>query len=328
MALPKQVRQQIAEANRIEGELKAAAATPADPTPPPAPVEPVVAEPAAAAPAPAPAPQPQPDAQYVELLQQYRSLQGIHRALVRSNGELQSQAQGLQAQLNTLSTEVEQLRQKPSPTPSSIAPITDEEVREFSPELISVIERKAQMVTAPLNEALAKVSAEAEALKRRNAELEQSLAGVSNAQAEGAQARFLDRLVRLVPEYNELNFDKNFLSWLSQVDPLDARRRTLQDRLNEAVELGDAEAVASYFNTFKALVAAQPQAPKPNLAAQAQPASRSAPDSTPAKNGKVWTEAEIGQFYADVSRGKYTPQDKVRIEKEIYAAQKDNRIAA
>lgn len=326
MALPKQVRQQIADAQRIEGEIKAAAIPPADQTPSPAPAEPVVA-PVVAAPAPVAA-QPQPDAQFAELLQQYRSLQGIHRALVRSNGELQSKAQGLQEQMNTLTTEVAQLRQKPSVSPSIIAPITDDEIKEFGPDLISVIERKAQQVAAPLNEELVKVRAEAEALKRHNAELEQSLNGISRNQAEDAQARFQTDLVRLVPNFNALNFDNNFLSWLSQTDPLDVRRRTLQERLNEAVELGDAEATASFFNTFKTLVAAQPTSSKPNLAAQAQPASRAAPDNAPVRPGRQWSQADIGVFYADVSRGKYSPQEKVRIEKEIFSAQKDNRIAA
>lgn len=334
MALPKQVRQQIAESKRIEGELRAAAETPpADPAQPPA-EAPVAQQPAEPAPAaPVAAAKPVPDARYEELLQQHRSLQGIHRTLVRSNENLQSQAQGLQEQYSRLAAEVEQLRTQktpPNPTPS-VAPITPEEMREFGPDLINVIERKAQEVAAPLNQALVETRAKAEALERRNAELEQKLNGVSNAQAQSAQDAFQARLLALVPDFNTLNYDKKFLSWLSQVDPLDARRRTLQDRLDEATQVGDADAVASFFNTFKSLVAAAPTpapAPKPDLVAQAQPASRAAPDNAPAKAGRLWTQLEISAFYSDVARGKYTPQDKARIEKEIYAAQKDNRIAA
>lgn len=333
MALPKQVRQQIEDAKRIEGELASAAATPpADAAAAPVPDTPA-ATPVAAAPeaAPAPAPQPQPDAQYAELLQQYRSLQGIHRTLVRSNSELQSKAQGLQQQVNELTAQADQLRQQLSAPPAApVSKITDAEVQEFGPDLISVIERKAQEVAAPLNEALARVSAEAEALKRRNAELEQSMNGVSQVQASDAQARFQTDLLRLVPDFDALNFDGNFLSWLSQVDQLDARRRTLQERLNEAVEMRDVQAVANYFNTFKQLVAAaQAQAPrKPDLAAQAQPASRAGADAPPAQDGPVWTGAAIAQFYADVARGKYAPAEKQRIEREIYAAQNGRRIAA
>lgn len=331
MSLPKQVRQQIADAKRIESEMRSAE-TPVEPTPPPAPVNPetpVVAAPAPA-PAPTPAPQPQMDSQHAELLQQYRTLQGIHRTLQRSNSELQSKAQGLQSQVSELSTEVEQLRAKVSAAPTpSVAPVTPEEIKEFGPDLISVIERKAQEVAAPLNQMVASMRAEGEALKQRNAELEQQLNGVTRTQAENAQARFQADLMRLVPDFNTLNFDSNFLSWLSQVDPLDARRRSLQERLNEAVEYGDAEAVAGFFNAFRKVVSAQPApTPKVDLAAQAQPASRSAPDAAPAVSGRQWTGANIDKFYADVARGKYTPQEKQRIEREIFTAQKDNRIAA
>lgn len=332
MSLPKQVRQQIAEAQRIDGELRAAAATAADvtvPTPQPSPAP----QPAAASPVPASAPQP--DQKYEELAQQHRSLQGIHRTLVRTNGEQQSRMQGLQSQHEQLSAEVEQLRKQlaaaSAAVPASIAPITEAEVKEFGPDLISVIERKAREITAPLNQALNEANAKAEKAAARNAELERQLNGVTSVQAKNATQAFEDRLRGLVPNINVLNYDNKFLSWLSQVDPLDARKRTLQERLNEAVEYGDAEAAASFFRAYETLVAqAAAAAPKPNanLAAQAQPASRAAPDSQQPSAGKTWTQTEITAFYDGVTRGRYSPQEKARIEREIYTAQKDNRIAA
>lgn len=334
MSLPKQVRQQIAEAQRIEGELRAAAPVPvaegalATPQPSPAP------QPAAAAPAPASAPQP--DQKYEELAQQYRTLQGIHRTLVRTNGEQQSRMQGLQAQHEQLSAEVEQLRKQlvtaaaVSPA-NTVAPITEAEIKEFGPDLINVIERKAREVAAPLTQALNEANAKLEKHVARNAELERQLNGVTNTQAKNATEAFETRMRALVPNINVLNYDSKFLSWLSQADPLDARRRTLQERLNEAVETGDAEAAANFFRAYETLVAqAAAAAPKPNanLAAQAQPASRAAPDSQQQPVGKVWTQLEISAFYDGVTRGRYSPQEKTRIEKEIYKAQQDNRIAA
>lgn len=335
MALPKQVRQQIADAKRIEGELKAAQeaapAAPADPTPPTPTPEPQAAAPApAATPAPAPAPAaPKPDAQYAELLQQHRSLQGIHRGMVRTNNELQSQVQTLQASVQTLTTEVEQLRQRPAQPQTTSSVITDAEVAEFGPDLISVIERKAQQVAAPLNTKLAETTAELEQVKKRNLQLEQSFGEMQHVQQENAQDKFTADLTRLVPNLNALNYDQKFLSWLTQVDPLDARRRTLQQRLDEAVELGDAEAAAGFFRTYLSIVArAAPPAPKTDLSSQAQPVSRPAPDAPPAPAGKRWTQQGISEFYADVARGRFSPADKARIEREIFTAQKENRIAA
>lgn len=333
MSLPKQVRQQIAEAQRIEGEIRAAAATPpADPAvaPQPSPAP----QPAAAAPtppSPAPAPAAATDPKYEELVQQYRSLQGIHRTLVRTNGEQQSKMQGMQAQLNELSTEIGTLRTAAAAAPSpaaTIAPITPEEIKEFGPDLINVIERKAMEIAAPLNQALRDSNTKMEALAARNAELERQLVGVTQVQAQTANQNFETRLRALVPDIDVLNFNAQFLAWLSQADPLDARKRTLQQRLDEAVQLGDAEAAASYFAAYKSLVKAATPQPNPNLAAQAQPASRAAPDSANQPTGKTWTQAEIASFYDGVTRGRYSPQEKARIEGEIYKAQRENRIAA
>lgn len=330
MALPKQVRQQIEEAARIGEELAAAAKAP-EPAPPAAdpapPQEPPAAptEPAAAAPVPAPAP----DAQYQELLQQYRSLQGIHRSLTRSNGELQSQVQTLQAQVRQVTEELERVRNA-APKPPTFNPLTPEEVKDFGPDLISVIERKAQEVAAPLKAELEAARAQLQKFSTRNEELERSLNGMASTAQNAAFEGFKARLVQLVPDVNVLNHDQNFLSWLSQVDPLDTHGRTLQERLDEAVNALNAEAAAGFFSAFKKLAAARPQPtdPKANLAAQAQPESRGGPDAPARSQGKVWTRTEIEAFYTDVSRGKYTPQEKQRIEREIYQAQRDNRIAA
>lgn len=334
MALPKQVRQQIADANRISAELQAARV--ADSGEPPAPVveppkEPenvVTTEPEVPVAAPVVPAAPEPDARYTELLQKHQTLQGIHRRLVNANGELQSQVQTLQAQVQGITAEVERLRQQPPAPP--VSSITDDEVKEFGPDLISVIDRKAREVAAPLNEALAAARAQLEALTQRNAHLEQSLNGVTQQQAKSVQEQFGTRLLSLVPEFKVLNHDQNFLAWLSQVDPLDPHRRTLQDRLNEAVQLGDADTAASYFNTFKQQYA-PPAAPKRTVAdisAQAQPASRSTPDAAPVNTGRMWSQDSISQFYADVSKGRYSPSEKTRIEGEIFRAQKENRIAA
>jgi DNA repair exonuclease SbcCD ATPase subunit len=322
MGLPKQVRQQIAEAKRIEDELKAAQAAP----PPAQPTLVKPAEPPVAA-APAPVPAPQPEAQYQELLQQYRSLQGIHRTLVRSNSELQSQLQSMQTQVNELTAHAEQVRNAPPPS-NPVTPISEAEIKEFGPDLINVIERKAREVAAPLNAALEQANVNMTHMQRRNAELETQLKSVSADQAQTRQSRFESDLVQLVPDFNALNYDNTFLSWLSQVDPLDAHKRTLQERLNEAVSMLDAQAAASYFNAYKKLAAFHAARPKNDISGQAQPASRSAPDVVTQNTGRQWSQGEISQFYSDVARGKVSPQEKARIEGEIFKAQKENRIAA
>lgn len=335
MALPKQVRDQIAEAKRIETEMHAPPVVEQPPTTPLPSVSgselPVAATPPIAATPPVPA-APQPDEKYNALMQQYSSLQGVHRTQLRTISEQSEQLAALTQSVQGLTTEVERLRTQP-PAPPSIAPITEEEKEKFGPDLLNIIERKAQEVAAPLQGALNKAQTDLAAVVARNAELERALGTVSRAQTDTVQTRFNERVNQLVPDLVAINHDPRFASWLSQVDPMDPQRRTLSQRCDEAVQAFNADAVAAFFNTFKSLLPTTPvpaAAPSPNdtLVLQAQPQSRAAPDAPPAQAGRQFTRAEVSQFYEDVKRGRYTAADKLKLEREIFQAQNENRIAA
>jgi hypothetical protein len=49
------------------------------------------------------------------------------------------------------------------------------------------------------------------------------------------------------------------------------------------------------------------------------------PPATTASD-KIWTTAEVDEFYAAVRRREYTPTDALRIEAEIDAAVASNRV--
>lgn len=347
MSLPKQVRQTIDEAKRIEEELRRQRETPAE-APPPAEAQPMAeAQPPEETPAPPAAssepievsapPPPEPPAtptvpksDYDQLAHQYRTLQGIHRSLVQARTELEQR-------VVALTRELEAVKQQQSTPPPQTQSLTKEEIEEYGPDLIGVIERKAQEVAAPLH-------AQVRLLTERNQFLENSLRSVSQVQATSAEEAFVSGLARLVPDWETTNYDPNFLAWLDLPNPFSVNESRKQT-LDRAVAHGDFRIAASFFTAFKAesgnlqpsssAPAAQPTPTRqpvqvPPLESQAAPAQRSAPDQTAQARGKIWTQQEVGRFYQDVTNGKYrlNPQEKQRIEREIFTAQKENRIAA
>lgn len=172
-------------------------------------------------------------------------------------------------------------------------------------------------------------------LSDTNAQLQQQLAGVANHQASQAEQKFFETLDRLVPSWGALNYDQSFLGWLGQPNPFSAGK-TRKQSLDEAVNNFDAPTAANFFKEYLALhpESATPQNAQvvttPTLQAQVVPQSRSGPDVTSRPKGRTWSHAEIQQFYADVANGKFRtkPKEKQQIERDIFAAQRENRVAA
>jgi hypothetical protein len=141
-----------------------------------------------------------------------------------------------------------------------------------------------------------------------------------------------------VPNWRELNSNSEFLSWLNLPDAYSGAIR--KELLTAAYNRSDANRVAAFFKGFISDEAAtnpasysQPDhvAPRSNkvsletLAApgRAKTAAASAPAEKP-----IFTRAHITEFYSDVRRGKYAGKEaeKDRIEKDIFAAQREGRI--
>lgn len=345
--LPKAVRDQLAEAEKIEAELTGAAApqppapepepAPATPEPPPAPeVPPTPVQPEVVPPAPV-----QPPAAVTEETweQRYKTLKGIHDA---DNARHRGRIGELETQLAAAEAKAAKAP-APTPTPPTDLPgVTAKEIEDFGPELIDVIKRAAAQVSAEQNAALhgtvSRLEAELAAAKER-------LGGVATRQGLTDHEKFVNALRGEVPDADVVNADEGWLLWLAQPDPLSGVKR--QALLDDAAGKFDHMRVANIFKQFKSDTGYVSQAPAPPAApapatppapaappappVSVTPPSNRAPTPPPAQSGqRTFSQAEIKAFYADVTKGLYRGREAeaAALEAEIDAAVLANRVTA
>jgi hypothetical protein len=136
---------------------------------------------------------------------------------------------------------------------------------------------------------------------------------------------YMDRDPELGGKWRTTNNDREFLAWLSQPDPFAGVSR--QQLLTQAYTTGAATRVGAIFKSF--LASKIPQRERtaerlPHENGARQPTIRTAD----LNRGKVWSKAEIHQFYNDCRRGLYDKREGERaaIEKEIFAAAQQGRV--
>jgi len=325
MALPAAVQKQIDEANSIAAQVYAPV------TEPPVPAAP--AAPEAAAPLP-----------QAEWEQRYKVLQGKYNAEVpRLQAQLRdvnAAQQNLQSQLTGTQTLLASLSAAPrAPTGASDGIQTnsvrrlvkDEEIKEYGADLVDLIGRAARDAVMPeVDSRLRPVVQQVE----RTAKTTNDIA-VTTAATE--EQKVLAALSTQVPNWMQLNEDQNFLAWLDQTDPYAGERRG--ELLNRAYQRHDSPRVVAFFKGFlneNATVTPPPSAtpnsgiPSKTLDQLVAPGTQKAGTVDSAQDGakRIWTSAEIAQFYKDVAGSKYARnQDRRKeLETDIFAAQREGRI--
>lgn len=318
--LPEQVQRALAEAEAIDEALAAQAAPPPTDDPPPAP-------PPEEPPAPAPPPEPQaPPAPQVDWEQKYRSLQGMYE---RDVVQVRTQAQDLDRELKELKAQ----KAEPPPPPPKAEPeipaVPQKDVEAFGEDLIDLIERRARVIadarTASLQQELAD-------LKAQTVSVTEQVTNVTQAQVGDAKAKFFTSLSEKVPNWSTVNQDPVFHAWCASTCPYTGQ--PWQESINAAAADLDAERAATLFKTFLAtqptIPVPQPPAPQtdPTLTAQIEPGqTRTTPPTTPPTE-KVWTSAEVNDFYKRLALGEYRGKEAEaqRIEAEIDRAAAEGRL--
>lgn len=324
MALPKQIEQQMREIEELEKQLNAQSEPPAEPTAEPEPKSEQQAEPDKTVPVePTAEVKPNepttPEVTEETWQQKYRTLKGMYDAEVPR----------LHAQVKELQTYVANLRQQaeakpaPSATPTTSTKreslVTDEDVQAFGADLIEVQRKVAREVAMEFG-------ASVDALKAENEELR------SQIQRTGSQVgemTFEQKLHRMVPDFDNLNNDPTWVSWLDEFDPIlrSPRRAIAQSAFNS----GDAEGVAYYVNLFRQLTAVPVANPKDSeLERQVQP-TRSATSQTPvSQKGKIYSTNDVEKMFQKITQLHSTQKfdEAKKLEAEIDAAYMDGRVTA
>lgn len=361
-ALPKAVRTQIEKANKLAKEYhEALNAPPVDPNAPPAdPNAPAPAAPAASAepvatpadpnaPPAAPAPAATPPQEGYE--QKYKVLQGKYNAevprLQNQVRELTERSRNQDSEMNLMRNLLASLnaQRETAPVPAQATPpvhdklVKDEEVREFGADLIDVMRRVVREENASL---LPEIDRRVAPVAQRVDQVAQAAQQVGARVARSDQQSVLAQLESAVPNWQEMNEDQGFLEWLDQVDPYSGHKRGAL--LQVAYKAHDGPRVVAFFSGYlkEHAVVTPPAAPTPS-AVPAPPAQgqkkleqfvapgtpKTGAASTQDGSGKrVWSRAEIGQFYSDVQAGRFkgTQDQRKALEADIFAAQREGRI--
>ena len=302
MSLPKQVKEAQERAERLEAELQ--------PAPEPEQVE--VQE----APQPEPTPEP-PKQDKADWKAKYHVLQGKYNAEVpRMAQELRE----LNRQLAEAKQAIEDLKvqKEKAPEPDPMADQIRRLQEDYGPDIVSVIERLvAQQTTElvkPLQSKVEQTESEREAHRQQ-------------AEAQRKSLDFAEAVNDLVPDWEAIDKLPEFHNYLAEVG---ADGRTRQDALMEAANSFDAAGAARIFAAFKRTAdykaPATPAAPaKDRLASQVvpEPAGR---DRAPNSGAKVYTRAEISNFYRELALGRMEPERAKNIEKDIEAAMREGRV--
>jgi hypothetical protein len=258
----------------------------------------------------------------------YKSDQGRVPSLQRANAALSEEVNNLRELIATLQASG---TAKPAAEPAArVQLVTDEETNEYGKDLLDVVGRRAREEVAPL----------LEARDQEIAQLKSQLDGVNGVVQMSARDKLHAELDNRMPDWRKINTDQNFLSWLGLPDAYSGAIR--HEMLKAAYTQGNASRVLAFFNGFlseEATVAPQAQpvpgtttvqkVPLQNLAAPGK--AKAAATTVPGSAEKpIITRAEITQFYADCTAGRYRTREpeRQRIEAEIFSAQREGRIAS
>jgi len=345
MAVPKQVRDQSAQAEKFFVDLELDGEEPeagkaAEEAKPKSSDEPVKETTPAARPQPVPvAPVSEHDSgnELKAMTERYRTLQGMYNSEVEGvkteNAELTARMRNMEALLGSLQEEA----QTAAPAPSAKPVLSDEELEEYGADTVDMVRRVAAAEVHALTSRIATLENSIQQLAANmNTSVIPQVQRISQTQNKTAEQQFWSDLETAVPDWQEINSDPAFHEWLLTVDPLMGTTR--QSGLEASQKARNAARVAAFFSSWKnigtnanANVQTQQQV-KPSAASelekQVSPGRGRSQSAPTGEEPKVYTSEDISKFYSDVQKGVYKSRqdERNKIERDIFAAQQ--RVAS
>lgn len=209
----------------------------------------------------------------------------------------------LKDQLATAQAKLTEAQNVPAkPVDSGVKP---EEVEQYGNDFIDMVTRVARSAATVDPNLVQKVDA------------------VEQRQLKVTRQQFFDSLGRDAPQWESLNTDEGFLSYLDTLDPYTGRQR--KEIFDDAYEKLDAWRVANFFNSYaESQQSKSVNSPTPSLADQVVPSGNRS--SSPPAGKRVWNNQQIARFYDEVRRGVHTQEEADLIEKDIFAARSEGRL--
>lgn len=318
MALPRVIQDQIDQADALVAQMNGQTVpnTETDPKPDPDPASNPEPQPQHISQETDPKPAPVPEETWER---KYLTLKGMYDAEVP---RLHSQMRELNQQVQTLIAEAATAKaQQPKQEPASAKTlITEQDKEAFGSDLLDLIDRATEQKLAGSRDLEATLRAEINELKGK-------LGNVTERQVVSDKDRYEAALSSQVPDWEAMNVDQGFLTWLAEVDPVYGMPR--QYALTNAYESLDANRTATIFKQYKATLAPAPrQQANRELQRQVAPTrSHTSPAPTTSVADKpVYTTSDIDSFYSEWRRGMIDEAEAVQIERDIHAAINEGRI--
>lgn len=262
------------------------------------------------------------------ILQKYRTLQGMYNAEVprlhSQNKELSSRVQQMEQLLASLSAQ-QSAPQTPEQTEKLLS---DKDVEDYG-DSIDVMRKVSR---EELGAAMRRIAQLEQLLQKVQTDVVPRVETLAQRQAVSSEQQFWSELGTAVPNWREINDNQDFQSWLLEVDPMTGSTR--QAYLEDAQRNLDPRRVAVFFKTWlerngQATVAqTEVPSPKAELEKQVAPGRSRGAGSPQTSKGAVYSPQDIQKFFNDVRTGKYKgkEQERNRIERDIFAAQREGRI--
>lgn len=267
--------------------------------------------------------------------QKYRTLQGMYNAEVpRLQAQLREASQRMHSMEQLLASmqsaqpngQGQGQGQQPA-APSAQSLLTDQEREEYG-DSIDVMRKVMQEEVHPYQAEIDRLNGVISELRGHVVPRVEQL---SQQHAHSAEQNFWSQLSQLVPNWREVNDNPDFQTWLLEPDPLSGYTR--QSFLDDAQAKLDANRVAGFFSSWQKMQgtsSAQSNRPDPQaeLERQVTPGRSRNSGAPQGEQQQTYTPQDIQKFFEDVRKGAYRgkEEERDRIERDIFAAQRDGRI--
>lgn len=267
------------------------------------------------------------------VLQKYKTLQGMYNAEVprlhQQNRDMAQRVQQMEQLLASLSAQRQSAAAPSQPVVDKL--VTDKDVEEYG-ESLDVMRKVSREELIPVAQRLTEIES---MLRQMQTNVVPQVQAVAQRQQMSAEQQFWADLAATVPNFREINSNEGFQSWLLEADPLTGITR--QTYLDDAQRNLDARRVVNFFRTWLEITGQAAVAQSTGTAAtselekQVAPGrSRGAGAATSPNKAKTYRPTDIQKFFNDVRAGKYKgrEQERDRIERDVFAAQREGRIVA
>jgi len=262
--------------------------------------------------------------------------EGMKRKYDDTVPPLREQAKTQQARLDTLETELNQLRDQitdaaatPSADESRKVEVTEADVDEYGQKLIDLITRVSGGAQDPTTD-LAKQVID---LKSQLESVQRSFSTIEETATKTTKQEFYEGLDGICANWREVNRHPGFLSWLEEEHAGTGEIRHVF--LQKAFSDGDVNRTAKFFTDWLESREQSPSVTAADLEEHVHQDTAGAGQPVVGDEeevmARIWYTDEITQFYRDKQSGLYkkTKEGKAeakRIEKDILAAGAQGRV--